>query len=332
VRRRVAGLPNIRFRERCEALEPVFDWTRGRVTGVRVQARGGVDGTEILNADLVVDASGRSSRSPAWLETMGYAKPAEEQIEVGINYMTRLYRREPQHLPGTDAVVMAGCKPSWRGGFLISLEGKRWLLSLSGYMGDRIPSDDSGFLEYARSLPKPEIYNVIKNAEALTAPTPYHFKANLRRRYDRLTRFPEGYLVFGDAISSFNPIYGQGMTVACMEALALRQSLAAGPQKLAHRFFKRASRLVDTPWQIAGGSDLQHPLVKGKRTAQVRFINWYVAKLYRAAQNDAVLATAFIKVANLMHPPEALFQPAKVWRVWKGNRTASQRERRAGAI
>ena len=157
----------------------MFDPAQGRVTGVRVDARGEGDGPETLGANLVVDASGRGSRSPIWLEAMGFVKPDEEQIEVKHNYMTREYRRKPEHLPGTMVVIMAPCKPAWRGGVLIAQEGERWILGLTGCMGDEVPANESGYLEYARSLPKPEIYNVIKNAEPLLPPMPYHFKANL---------------------------------------------------------------------------------------------------------------------------------------------------------
>jgi len=132
------------------------------------------------------------------------------------------------------------------------------------------------------------------------------------------------FLVFGDALCSFNPVYGQGMTVACMESLALRECLAAGTQEIAGRFYRAASRLIDIPWQIAVGSDLQHPRVEGERTTQVRFINWYIAKFYRAAQDDAVLASRFLEVANLMRQPSALFDPQIAFRVWKGNRTPAR--------
>jgi hypothetical protein len=114
------------------------------------------------------------------------------------------------------------------------------------------------------------------------------------------------------------------MTVACMESLALRECLAAGTQEIAERFLRAASRLIDIPWQIAVGSDLQHPRVEGKRTTQVRFINWYIAKLYRAAQDDAVLDSRFLEVANLMRQPAALFDPQIAFRVWKGNRAPGQ--------
>jgi len=323
VRRRLQQLANVRLLEHSDALEPVFDRVGSRVTGLRVQAQRDSGGVETISADLVVDASGRGSHSPAWLDALGYAKPREEGVQVQIGYMTRLYRRRPEHLPGKQAVVMAGCRPGWRFGVILAQEDDRWIVTLGGYLGDRPPADEAGYIEFARSLPKPEIFGVIKDADSLTPLAPYHFSANLRRHYEELRRFPEGLLVFGDALCSFNPVYGQGMTVACTEALALQECLVAGSQGIARRFFQAASKLIDIPWQMAVGSDLQHPAVTGKRTAQIRFINWYLAKLFQAAQHDAVLATRFLEVANLMKPPPSLMAPGIALRVWKGSRAAT---------
>jgi len=323
VRRRLQQLANVRLLEHSDALEPVFDRVGSRVTGLRVQAQRDSGGVETISADLVVDASGRGSHSPAWLDALGYAKPREEGVQVRIGYMTRLYRRRPEHLPGKQAVVMAGCRPGWRFGVILAQEDDRWIVTLGGYLGDRPPADEAGYIEFARSLPKPEIFEVIKDADSLTPLAPYQFSANLRRHYEELRRFPEGLLVFGDALCSFNPVYGQGMTVACTEALALQECLVAGSQGIARRFFQAASKLIDIPWQMAVGSDLQHPAVAGKRTAQLRFINWYLAKLFRAAQHDALLATRFLEVANLMKPPPSLMAPGIALRVWKGSRAAA---------
>jgi 2-polyprenyl-6-methoxyphenol hydroxylase-like FAD-dependent oxidoreductase len=324
VRRRVLQLPNVRLRERCDVLEPAFDRSQGRVSGVRVQSRGGSDGTQMMNADLVVDASGRGSSSPAWLDALGYPKPREEQIKINLGYATRQYRRLPEHLRGMRGAIIAACPPDWRFGAILAQEGDRWIVTLGGYLGDQAPTDDNGFVAFARSLQKPEIFDVIRVAEPLCPLMPYQFSANLRRRYEELSRFPAGFLVFGDALCSFNPVYGQGMTVACLESLALRECLAAGTQEIAGRFFRAASQLIDILWQIAVGSDLQHPRVEGKRTTQVRFINWYIAKLYRAAQDDAVLASRFLEVANLMRQPTALLDPQIAFRVWRRNRVPAR--------
>src|SRR5437868_3839756 len=324
VRRAVLQLQNVRLLERCAVLEPMIDRARGRVTGVRVQSQSGSDGTQTMNSDLVVDASGRGSFSPAWLDAWGYPKPREELIKIDLGYATRQYRRLPEHLHGMMGAIIAACPPDWRFGAILSQEDDRWIVTLGGYLGDHAPTDDTGFVDFARSLPKPDIFDVIRHAEPICPLMPYHFSANLRRHYEEMSRFPAGFLVFGDALCSFNPVYGQGMTVACVEALALRDCLAAGTQEIAKRFFRAASQLLDIPWQIAVGSDLQHARVEGMRTTQVRFINWYIAKLYRAAQDDAVLATRFLEVANLMRQPTALLDPRMAFRVWKRNRAPAR--------
>jgi 2-polyprenyl-6-methoxyphenol hydroxylase-like FAD-dependent oxidoreductase len=334
VRRRLLKIPNVQLYSQCDALELVFDRNDSRVTGIRVQDRAGSNGTKTMKADLIVDAGGRGSASPAWLAALGYPKPREERIKINLGYMTRIYRRRTEdmgHLNGRKFVIFAACEPDWRVGALLAQEGDRWIVTLGGYLGDQMSASESGFVEFARSLQKPEIFNVIKNAEPLSPPTAYQFSANLRRRYDEMSRFPEGLLVYGDALCSFNPVFGQGMTVACMESLALRECLQAGAQRIAKRFFREASRLIDIPWQIAVGSDLQNPRVDGRRTAQVRFVNWYIAKFFRAAQHDGVLATKFLEVANLMQPPTALLSPSVALLVWKRSRQRAQAATKSAA-
>jgi hypothetical protein len=153
----------------------------------------------------------------------------------------------------------------------------------------------------------------------LTALVTYKFPANQRRRYEKLTRFPESFLVFGDAICSFNPVYGQGMSVAALEALVLRECLAGGTEQLARSFFRKAGKVVDIPWSIAVGSDLRFPEVDAPRSAMVRFINWYMGRLHVAAWHDPAVALAFQKVANLMAPPPSVLHPGVAFRVLRGN-------------
>jgi 2-polyprenyl-6-methoxyphenol hydroxylase-like FAD-dependent oxidoreductase len=324
VRRRLLQHPNVRLQEKSEAFEPVFDHSEGRVTGIRVRRPGSPDEMNAMPADLIVDAGGRGTRSPAWLDALGYNKPPEESIPVNIGYMTRHFRRHPGQLYGKVCAIIGACRPDWRFGYMIAQEGDRWIVSLGGYLGDQAPADEAGFVEFARNLPKPEIFDVIKDAEPLSPLMSYRFDANRRRRYEALSRFPDGFLVFGDALCCFNPAYGQGMSVACVEALALGECLAAGTESLARRFFQAASRLIDIPWQIAVGADLQHPRVQGKRTAQVRFINWYISKFYQAAQRDPVLTARFLEVANLMRQPPSLLDPRMAVRVWRGHRALAR--------
>jgi 2-polyprenyl-6-methoxyphenol hydroxylase-like FAD-dependent oxidoreductase len=318
LRRRLLGLPNVRVMENCAVRGLATDPALKSVTGVRTCVEGKPE--ETINADLVVDATGRGSSSAAWLEELRYQPPASQKVEIGIGYMTRTYRRRPTDLDGKLGIVVAGSAPNWRNGAMLAQENNTWIVSAGGFLGDNAPDNDQGFLAYLATLPTMAIHDVVAKSEPLTDYRRYRYVSNLRLRYEKLARFPENYLVFGDAICSFNPIYGQGMTVAAEEALTLQQCLRAGSNELARRFYRAATKIVDIPWDIAVGNDLRHPRVKGARPPMLRFINWYIGKLHLAATRDSTLATAFLKVVNLVMRPSSLLSPAIAWRVWRGNR------------
>lgn len=310
VRARLTALRNVRINDRRDVEAPAAD--AGRVTGVKV-------GDDVISADLVVDASGRGSQSPAWLEKLGFPRPPEEAVRVDLGYTTRIFQRKPDHLKGDIAVICPSAPPAKRGGVALAMEGDRWMVTLFGMLGDHPPNDDRGFLEFARSLPAPDVHEVIAQAEPLTALIPFKFPQSTRRHYESLARFPGGYLVFGDAVCSFNPIYGQGMSTAALQAAALDKCLTAGDAELAKRFFAAASKVIDAPWTMAVGGDLRYEDVDGPRTGMVKFVNWYIGKLHIAAAGDPAVARAFHRVANLLDPPPSLMQPAIAFRILQGN-------------
>jgi len=312
VRRHVMRLPNVRTREASVAEGLATSEDRQHVTGIKMAG-------EIVGADLVVDATGRGSHSPQWLEAMGYVKPPEERVEIAMGYTTRLFRRSSMDLNGDAIVIMPPSPETMRAAAMLAQEGNRWTVTLASYFGNYAPTELEGFIEFARNLPVPYIYEVIRRAEPVGEPTTARFPASLRRRYESLTRFPDGFLVVGDAISSFNPVYGQGMSVAALEAVELAETLAEGPSDLAPRFFRRAAKIVDIPWSIVVGGDLRIPGTTGPRSAAVNFINWYMAKLHKAAHHDAVAALAFHKVGNLLAPPPSVMHPRIAMRVLWGN-------------
>ena len=317
LRARLRADGGVEVRERTSVAGLVATGDGHRVTGVRLVA---ADGTEQeLAADLVVDATGRTSKLPAWLRALGYPAPEDEAVHVGIGYATRTYRRRPGDLGGDVAVVTAPAPPSKRGGVVLAVEDDRWVVTLAGYEGDHPPTEPDGWLAYARSLSTTDVAQVVDGGEPLDDPVPFRYPASVRRRYERLERFPEGLLAFGDSVCSFNPIYGQGMTVAALEALALRDALRQGRAGLAQRFFRQAGRLVDVPWEIAVGTDLRFPHVQGRRTPKVRLINRYLSRVYVAAAADATVGTAFLRVVNLIDRPEKLLAPATAVRVLRAN-------------
>ena len=333
IRRQVARLPNVAIQDGTHVLGLLI--SRKGVDGVRLQRAGSV--VESVAADLVIDAAGRASRSPDWLEQAGYERPAVEEVRVDLGYTTRTYRRRPQELGGDMGAVIAPTPgQSMRAGFILAQEGERWIVSIGGWLGDHAPLDPKGYLEYARSLPRPDIYEVIEQAEPLTDLVKYVFPSNLRRRYERLERFPSRYLVMGDAICSFNPLYGQGMSVATLEAQALSECLGAASSldDVWRAFFKLAGGIVEGPWTIAAGSDFAFKGVTGKRPVGTKAINWYLNHVHRAASTDRHVCRVFFDVANLLAPATTLFRPGVMARVaracllpGRGDRTPTERGR-----
>ncbi|HJU41282.1 MAG TPA: FAD-dependent oxidoreductase [Vicinamibacterales bacterium] len=318
VRWRVRAIPNVRLLDAVDVDSLVMSVGNRRVEGVRTKPmKGGPEQT--IECQLTVDATGRGSQTPSWLHAAGYPKPVEEVVSVGLGYSTRIFRRKASDVDCDMAVIIPSAPPDRRGAAMLALEGDRWMVTLFGLLGDHPPTDHQGYLEFARSLPAPDIYNVIRDAEPLTDPLPFKYPASCRRRYENLDRFPDGYLVFGDAICSFNPVYGQGMSVAALQARALASSLNGGREGLAKRFFTAAAKVVDNPWLMAVGGDLRYPTVEGPRTAMGNFVNWYLGKLHIASRKDPALTLAFHTVANLLADPPTLLKPNIAYRVARGN-------------
>ncbi len=309
VRRRVLSVRNIEAIQNCVVESIALE--NGRVTGIKTAA-------ETIPADLVVDTSGRGSHTPAWLEAAGFPKPEEERVEVGIGYTTRLFRRSPDQLNGDAAVIIPPTPDGKRGAVMLAQEGSRWTVTLIAHFKNYAPPDLDGFIEWSRTLPSSDIYDVIRTSEPIGDAHTARFPASVRRRYEKLEKFPEGFLVFGDAICSFNPIYGQGMSAAALQAQALEASLAAVAVS-ARDFFRRAAKVVDGPWSIAVGGDLRIPETVGPRSKGVDFVNWYLSKLHKAAHRDPIAAIAFLRVANLVEPPPSVMHPRIALRVLMSN-------------
>jgi 2-polyprenyl-6-methoxyphenol hydroxylase-like FAD-dependent oxidoreductase len=318
VRRRVLRLPNVRIVDHSRVVGLLTDDDRATVRGVRVRQPGQEPANVV--ADLVVDASGRASKSLEWLEQLGYGRPDAEEVNVGIGYTTRVYRRLPSHLDGDVGALVAPKPPrEKRIGFMLAMEGNQWIVTLGGWLGNHAPTDPAGYLEFARTLARPDIYDVIRHAEPLTHAVTYAFPSSVRRRYERLTKFPGNYLVMGDALCSFNPLYGQGMSVATLEALSLRDGLerAASVRDVWRPFFKDAGRILDGPWMGAAGSDFAFEGVTGPMPAGTRLVNWYFDRLHKAASTDRHVCRAFFEVTNLLAPASSLFRPSILARVWR---------------
>jgi 2-polyprenyl-6-methoxyphenol hydroxylase-like FAD-dependent oxidoreductase len=315
VRRRVRGLPGVTFAPPADAVG--LTTTRGgeRVTGVRVVRRSDGSAEEVHHADLVIDAAGRGSRVPTWLGTLGFGRPDEDRLPIDLHYTSRRYRLGPAALAKDLASLQAATPANPRAGVLARLEGGQWLLTLAGVLGDRPPTDPDGFLAFAQSLMFSDIYEAIRDAEPLDDPVTFRFPASVRRRYERLDRLPDGLLPLGDSICSFNPVYGQGMTVAAQQALVLQRHLRRPGLPSTQGVIRDFARVVDGPWEMARGADLALPAVPGRRSWPQRLMAVYIAHLHAAAAHDERLATAFVRVSGMVDGPAALLHPRVALRV-----------------
>jgi 2-polyprenyl-6-methoxyphenol hydroxylase-like FAD-dependent oxidoreductase len=320
VRRRVEQHANIRIREHCRARELMVSPDGAVVTGVRFENGDGAG--ETLAAELVVEASGRGYLTFGLLESIGRPRPEETIIGVDITYATAVFAI-PDDAP-TDWKGVMTFDPPAQGGLsavMAPLERNRWILTLVGRHGDKPPSDWDGFLAYAQQLRTPTIYEAIHGAERLGEIARFGFPSSVRRHFEWLEGFPHGFLPFGDAVCRFNPVYGQGMSVAAQEATLLcallqRRAKEKDPlDGLASAFFAEAATIIETPWAQAVVPDLAHPKAQGQRPEDLEERLQFGEALNRLAAQDAAVHKLFMEVLHLLKPPSALRDPGLVERV-----------------
>lgn len=285
----------------------------GRVSGVTLRHPGGV--RETVEADLVIDAGGRGSRLPAWLEAHGFEQPEEDRLGVDLCYATRLYTPPPEHDAEWKAMLVYPEPPhETRAGFLFPVEGDRWLVTLVGYVGDHPPADEEGFEQYMRGLPQSEFAEAVATAEPLTPVCRYRFPYARRRRYDRLTRLPDGVIALGDAVCSFDPVFGQGMTMAARNAELLGRHLrrrSFSPR----RWFRALARLNRTPWLLAASEGMRYPAVEGCRPPGLGLVQAYCRHIFQLCGTNTFVYRRFIRVLQMVSGPAALAHPRVVWAV-----------------
>jgi 2-polyprenyl-6-methoxyphenol hydroxylase-like FAD-dependent oxidoreductase len=316
LRLRLAEKGNVSILAPCNTVGLIASPDGRTVAGVRVMAQDG--GVEELEADLVVDASGRGSHTPDWLAEIGYPQPQEEKVDVDLGYSSCTATLPANALHGDLGIAVSATVANPRGGGMIRTEKDGWMVSLVGYRGAHPPVTPEGFLNFAQTLPVPDIYDALRAATSLSHPVRYRVHHVVRRHYERLSRFPEGLVVLGDAVTSFNPIYGQGMSVAAKQALILGGVLRHGPAAL-RRARRKIAQASAVAWQMSVSSDLRMPGIEGNRTPLVRLGNAYVEHLYRAAHHDPAVACAFMRVANLVDPPIRIISPMIAIRVLAGS-------------
>lgn len=320
IRRHVRHLDPVRIEDETRMTGYLTNEARTAVTGVEFR-RG--DGTEQqLIGDLTIDATGRTSKTPQWLTGQGYEAPRVDEVRIEVSYSSIRVERPPDN----RAVLFAPpSAPRTRGGAVIPIEDDQWEVIVQGVHGDDAPTEPAPFRQFVNSLPVSEFSQLLSEQTWISHDIDhYPFPSSRRHRYDELEKFPEGLVVTGDAIASFNPIYGQGMSVAALEAVQLHHTLAAGLDNVAPRFFDRASNVVDAVWGMAVGADFAFPQTSGPKRRGTDMMNWYLERLLRQAHKDAVVSEAFMRVMRLERPPSSLLKPSIARRVLKPSPASSQ--------
>jgi 2-polyprenyl-6-methoxyphenol hydroxylase-like FAD-dependent oxidoreductase len=319
VRQRVESRANITLRQRCRVRELLASPNGEAVTGVRFENGNGA--TETIAADLVVDASGRGALSLALLQSIGRPLPEETTIGIDLGYATCIFDIPDDASTDWKGVMTFGQAPqNSRGGLMLPLEGNRWMATIGGRHGDVPPGDAEGFLTYAKALRTPTIYNAISHAKRLDGVARYGFPESVRRHFERLDDFPRGLLPIGDAICRFNPVYGQGMSVAAQEACLLQRLLErlraeSNPiAGLAPTFFTEVQPLIETPWSVAT-LDFVFPDTRGQRPADFETSLRFGIALTRLAAEDPAVHKLTAEVQNLLKPRSVYGDPALVQRV-----------------
>ncbi|MEQ9503754.1 MAG: NAD(P)-binding protein [Deltaproteobacteria bacterium] len=301
IRRRVEAIDGVQLRYGTKGT-PVHEG--GRVVGVTTN-------DETIDACLVIDATGRGSKCRAWLEDWGYAAPPEDAVTVNLAYASCFVT-----LPAPDvgALLVYHQPPTMpRGGVLFPIEGDRYVVSLLGYHGDHPPTDEAEFRAYARSLLHPQLADQLDRATLLTPIKRFNYPKQRRLRYERVD-LPRGFAVIGDAVCSFDPVFGQGMTVAGLTAAALDRHLAAHAFD-GRRFQSEVAKCADLPWMLATNEAFRYPQTEGTAPWGGAVLRWFTGRVFAHSLHDEVVYRRFIDVLNLDRGPSALMGPGVVARV-----------------
>lgn len=318
VRERVLTLPGVDLLDHRTARRLLTRDDGTAVTGVVLRDEADHGTQQRLEGDLVVDATGRGSPSPRWLAELGYAAPEEQRLRVDVHYTTRLFTRRPSDLGGCRNALVDVPPGGRRGGVSLAVEDDRWLVTLIGLLGERPPADLPGFTAYAASLWSGDLHEIVAGADPVGEASEHAFPAFSWHRYDCLRSLPERYVVCGDAVCSLDPRFGQGMTVAIQEAIALGVVLDRhGLDRVGRRTLAASRPAVRDAWDLATGSDLAHPDVEGPRPLAWRLNSAYMQRLLPTAHHDPEVAAAFIRVIGMLERPASLLRPRMLARVWR---------------
>jgi len=322
IRRSLKHFSNVHFMEGMDVVGLQSDEDRQRVTGVRVKARGASNDPQAVTvhfADLVVDALGRRSQTPEWLVELGYSAPKESEVDAFLGYVTRKYKRKPD----TPLILIGPTPPNDPYAGLVFPEENDTMVALIAGYNKNYPPTEPGEFEASAKFLGPEFEEALKDAEPISQPYGYRGTSSRWRHYEKLDRWPERYIVLGDAFCGFNPFYGQGMSAAAMSAAALANHIKQSNGHLegvARSMLHETGRITESIWLLATNADLEWPGTQGgmvSNSPMERFARWYIDRLLDATPVDKEVRLEFLAVNQLIKPASALFAPRIFLRVMK---------------
>ncbi len=308
-RARVRAHPAIEVLDETDALGLVGD--RRRIRGVRISARSGsgTSGAErTLEADLVVDATGRGSPLPRWLDGLGVKVPADTVVDAKAVYASAII--ETPVLPcGWNVLFVLAAPPGvLRGGALFPIEGGKSLMTLIGMGGEVPPTSETEWRAYVRTPRSQLLDDVLAKVKLVSPIIGSRSTSNRFRPYHRGT-LPDGLVAIADSVTAFNPIYGQGMTIAALQAVALAEEADRGTG-LERRARARIARIGQEGFRMAVGADRRVPGVTGKLPIAERAFNRYLDALFSVCPESPSATRSLTRVMHMLEPAARLFSPA----------------------
>ena len=343
IRRRLAQIENIKIISDCDVVALVSNSKRNGIRGVSVKLCCEADASgdarppqaeRFIGADLVVDASGRHSRAPQWLKMLGYQVPRETVVNAFIGYATRLYEKPEGLNASWKAIFLQSAPPeSPRGGLLFPIESDRWMLTLAGGGRDYPPTDEREFMNFIESLRSSLLFDVLRDAKPLSPIRSYRNTENRLRHYEEMSSFPGSFVLLGDSVCAFNPVYGQGMTVAAMDAMELDRILSTWKSEsftaeFGKKFQRRLAKSKQLPWSLATGEDCRYFGTEGASPSFAgRLMHCYIDNLVALTTRDVNVRALWLRVFQMLEPPARLFQPRILIKVLREIIAPHKRER-----
>lgn len=320
---RVKQFQNVEFREETIVQDLIFDQYLSKVQGAKLSRKDQPDFSEELRVDMIIDASGRGSKLPETLEKNGFQPPRETVVNPYLGYATRWYKI-PQKLHDWKMMLIWNDPPEQpRSGTIVPIEKDRWIVGLMGADKDYPQTNETQFLEFAKSLNQPDIYHAIKEAEPLTNIFGFRSTANRLRHYHNMKDWPERLIVIGDAVGAFNPIYAQGIASSCLAAMLLKNFLGESTfrtKNFASNFQKQLyQQFLKTLWLLTTNEDFRWTSTEGRQMGlKNRFMHWYVDRVRLLSIQNKSLHQLHMEVLHLLQSPHVLFHPTVLFNVLKG--------------